>query len=74
MQKIKLSMYISNLLLLTYDIKAFSDMLVFYSEELLAHYPIPKLKDEPLSTLSDCLFNIFTATLHTWRPSPPPAA
>jgi hypothetical protein len=42
----------------------------FYSEELLALRPTPKLEDHPLSAVRDCLFNIFAATLHTWRPSP----
>jgi hypothetical protein len=27
--------------------------------------PNPKLEDHPLSAVSDCLFNIFAATLHT---------
>jgi len=31
---------------------------------LLAHSPILKLKDYPLSAVRDCLFNIFAATLH----------
>ena len=37
----------------------------FYGEELLAPRPTPKLEDHPLSTVRDCLFNIFAATLHT---------
>ena len=40
----------------------------FYSEELLAYRPTPKLEDHPLSAVRDCLFNIFSATLHIWRP------
>jgi hypothetical protein len=36
----------------------------FYGEELLAHRPILKLKDHPLSAVRDCLFNIFATTLH----------
>ena len=36
----------------------------FYSEELLAPHPTPKLKYHPLLAICDCLFNIFTATLH----------
>ena len=39
-------------------------MIHFYSEELLAPCPNPKLEDHPLSAVCDCLFNIFTATLH----------
>jgi hypothetical protein len=35
--------------------------------------PNPKLEDHPLSAVRDCLFNIFAATLHTWRASPPSA-
>jgi hypothetical protein len=33
--------------------------------------PTPKLEDHPLSAVRDCLFSIFAATLHIWRPSPP---
>jgi hypothetical protein len=36
----------------------------FYSEELLAPRPTPKLEHHLLSAVRDCLFNIFTATLH----------
>jgi hypothetical protein len=38
--------------------------LIFYGEGLLAPRPTPKLEDDPLSAVRDCLFNIFTATLH----------
>jgi hypothetical protein len=51
----------------------FRNKLIFYDEELLAPRPTPKLEDHPLSALRDCLFNIFAATLHTWRASPPSA-
>jgi hypothetical protein len=37
---------------------------VFYGEELLALRPAPKLEDQPLSAVRDCLFKIFAATLH----------
>jgi hypothetical protein len=47
--------------------------LLFYCEELLAPRPTPKLEDHPLSAVHDLLFNIFAATLHTWRVSPPSA-
>jgi hypothetical protein len=47
--------------------------LIFYDEELLARRPTPKLEDHPLSALRDCIFTIFAATLHIWRPSPPSA-
>jgi hypothetical protein len=33
-----------------------------------------KLEDHPLSAVRECLFNIFAATLHTWRASPHSAA
>jgi hypothetical protein len=35
---------------------------------LLAPRPTPKLEDHPLPAVRDCLFNVFAATLHTWRP------
>jgi hypothetical protein len=31
--------------------------------------PTSKLEDHPLSTVHDCLFNVFAANLHNWRPS-----
>jgi hypothetical protein len=46
--------------------------LVFYDEEIVPR-ATSKLEDHPLSTLRDCLFNIFAVTLHIWRPSPPSA-
>ena len=36
----------------------------YYDEELLAPRPTSKLEDHPLSTVRDCLFNIFAATHH----------
>jgi hypothetical protein len=36
----------------------------FYGEELLAPRPNPKLEDNPLSAVRNCLFNIFASTLH----------
>jgi hypothetical protein len=36
----------------------------FYSEELLAPRPTPKLEAHPLSAVRDCSFNIFAATHH----------
>jgi len=36
----------------------------FYGEELLAPCPTPKLDDHPFSAVHDCLFSIFSATLH----------
>jgi hypothetical protein len=52
----------------------FRNKLIFYGEELLAPRPTPKLQDHLLSAGGDCLFNIFAATLYTWRSSPPYAA
>ena len=36
----------------------------FYSEQLSAPRPTPKLEDHPLSAVCDCLFNMLAATLH----------
>ena len=36
----------------------------FYGEVLLAPRPTPKLEDHPSSAVRDCLFNLFTATVH----------
>jgi len=41
------------------------NMVRSYGEKLLAPHPNPKLVGHPLSAVRDCLFNIFTATLHT---------
>jgi hypothetical protein len=41
----------------------------FYGEGLLAPRPTPKLEDHPLSAVRGCLFNVFAADLHSWRPS-----
>jgi hypothetical protein len=51
----------------------FRNKIIFYGEGLLAPRPTPKLGDHPLSAVRDFLFNIFAATLHTWRMSRPPA-
>jgi hypothetical protein len=40
------------------------NMVIFYSEELLAPRPNSKLDDHPLSAVRDFLFNIFAAILH----------
>jgi len=40
----------------------------FYGEALSAYSSIPKLEDHPVSAVRDCVFNIFAATVHTWRP------
>jgi hypothetical protein len=44
------------------------NIIIFYGEELLAPRPTRKLEDHPLSAVHDCLFNVFAATLHNWRP------
>ena len=44
----------------------FITWLSYSGEELLAPRPTPKLKDHPLSAVSDCLLSIFAATLHIW--------
>jgi hypothetical protein len=46
------------------------DRLIYYGEELLAPRPAPKLGDNHLSAVRDCVFNIFAATLRNWRASP----
>jgi hypothetical protein len=51
----------------------FQNKLIFYGKELLASRSTPKLEGHPLSAVRDILFNIFAATLHIWRPSPPSA-
>jgi hypothetical protein len=51
----------------------FRNKIIFYGEELLAPRPTPKLDDHLLSAVCYCLFNIFAATLHIWRPFPPSA-
>jgi hypothetical protein len=43
----------------------FRNIGTFYSEELSAPRPTPKLEGHPLSAVRDCLFNIFAATLHS---------
>jgi hypothetical protein len=48
----------------------FRNKLIFYGEELLAPSPTNQLEDHLLSAVRDCLFNIFAATFHIWRPSP----
>jgi len=42
----------------------FRNKIRFNREELLAPCPSPKLENHPLSAVCDCLFNMFTATLH----------
>jgi hypothetical protein len=51
----------------------FRNVFLFYGGKLLAPRPTPKLDGHPFSAVRDCLVNIFAATLHIWRPSPPSA-
>ena len=46
----------------------FRNKIRFYCEEL-ASRTTPKLEDHTLSTVRDCLFNIFAATIHIEGPS-----
>ena len=46
----------------------FATLLILYCDELLAPRPTPKLEDHSLSAVRCCLFNIFAATLHIWKP------
>jgi len=45
-------------------VRMFRNYTNFCCEELLASCPSPKLEDQPLLTVGDCLFRIFAATLH----------
>jgi hypothetical protein len=47
----------------------FRNRFIFYGEGLLAPRPTPKLEDHPLSSVRGCLFNVFAANFHYWRPS-----
>jgi len=42
----------------------FRNKACFYCEELLAPRPTLKLEDHPLSSVPNCFFNVFAATLH----------
>jgi hypothetical protein len=46
----------------------FRNKFIFYGGGLLAPRPSPKLEDHPLSFVRGSLFDIFAATLHSWRP------
>jgi hypothetical protein len=48
--------------------RLFRNIIIFYGQELLAPRPTPRLENHPLSGVRDCLFNVFAATLHNWRP------
>jgi hypothetical protein len=49
-------------------VRFFITFLSFYYEELLVHLPNSKLEDHFSSAVRDCLFNVFAANLHFWRP------
>jgi hypothetical protein len=49
-------------------VKFFVNILRLYGETLLAPRPTTKVKKHPLSAVSDCLLNVFAATLHICRP------
>ena len=44
-----------------------------FTVRLLASCQTPKMEDHSWSSVHDGLFNIFTANLHIWRPTPPSA-
>jgi hypothetical protein len=46
----------------------FLNTVFFYVEDLLAPRPNPRVEHLPLSAVRDCLFNVFAAALHIWRP------
>jgi hypothetical protein len=48
--------------------RTFHNVICFYGEELLAPRPTSRLEDHPLSAVCDCLFSIFAAPLHIWKP------
>jgi hypothetical protein len=45
------------------------ETIFFMVKGLLAPRPTPKLEGHHFSFVRGCLFNIFAATLHSWRPS-----
>jgi hypothetical protein len=49
-------------------LEVFITSFFFYGEGLLTARPTPKLEDHSLLSVRDCLFNIFAANLHCWRP------
>jgi hypothetical protein len=53
---------IQRIRLSTRSFVTFSNKLIFYSEDLLAPRPNPKLEDHHLLAVRDCLFNIVTST------------
>jgi hypothetical protein len=42
--------------------------MIVYVEELLAPRLTPKLDDHLFSAVRDCLFNVFAAAFHVWKP------
>jgi hypothetical protein len=45
----------------------------FFTARSYGPTPTPKMEDHFSSAVFDSVFNIFAATLHIWRPSPPSA-
>jgi hypothetical protein len=55
------------------EYRIYDQQLIWYvgihtDDEFLAPRPTPKVENHALSAVCDCFFNIFSATLHTWRP------
>ena len=46
----------------------FRNIVSFSGENLLSPLPHTKLEDHQLTSVRDCIFNIFAATLHVCRP------
>jgi hypothetical protein len=53
--------------------ETFLNVIDFYGEMLLHPRSTLKFENHRFSGVHDCLFNIFVAALHIWRPSPPSA-
>ena len=60
---ILLQQQIKKIQFLTFDMEKMYKTTRFFGEELLAPRPTPKLEENILSAVRDCLFNIFAATL-----------
>jgi len=49
-------------------VKCFVTWQSSHSDELLTPCPTPSFEDHPLSAIRHCIFSIFAATIHIWRP------
>jgi hypothetical protein len=47
----------------------FPDKAIFLRLGVVSRTPTSLLDDHPLSVVCGCLFNVFAATLHSWKPS-----